>query len=88
MSNDQDRPERIPRSEIRLEFVERKDRDGKKYYLAKTFLPATIDLRNTAFFIWPGDCWKDPSMTIVPIRPGRNEKVTEDEADDTDDRRR
>ena len=81
------RPERIPRSELRIEFAERIDRDGKKYYLAKTYLPMTIDLRNTAFFIWPGETWKETSMTVVPIKPGRNEKA-EDEEDEDDGKRR
>ena len=88
MPNDPSRPERLPRSELRLEFVERTDRSGKKYFLAKTFLKMTIDLDGTAFFLWPGDNWKDPSMTVVPVRPSRDEKPIEDELEDEDANRR
>jgi len=62
------RSEKVPRSELRIEFAKRINKGGKTYYLAKTFLPLTMDLENTAFFFWPGENWKDPSMTICPVR--------------------
>jgi hypothetical protein len=79
MADNGGRPEKMPRSELRIEFAERKDREGNKYYLAKTELPMTISLEDTAFFLWPGDAWKEPSMTVVFNKPKKGSQEPEEE---------
>jgi hypothetical protein len=53
------------RSEIRLEFDEREDKDGKKYYLCKPALPANVDLAHCVLFFWPDEL----SLSIALERP-------------------
>lgn len=57
------------KSEIRIEFEPRKDKDDKTYYLCRPSLPATIDLRDCVFFFWPQDV-DGPTMAIAMSRPG------------------
>lgn len=66
------------RSEIRLEFQERLDRDGKKYLICTPQLPANIDLRDSVFFFWLED-ESGPTMSIALKRPPRGGDSKEDE---------
>lgn len=46
---------RRPQTEIRFPIEQRTDRHRKKYWLGWTDAPATLDLRDCAFFIFVGD---------------------------------
>lgn len=73
-----DRPERVPESELRIEFAKRTDRKGKDYFLAKTKLPLNLDLTNTAFFFWIDDKG-GPSMTVRIGKEHDRSDVADDE---------
>lgn len=75
MINDNKNPNR---SELRIEFSEREGSDGRKYFLAKPRLPVTLDLRDTALFLWV-DKDGNMSMTFRVARTGFPDKREEED---------
>jgi len=67
------------RSEIRLEFQRRTDKDGKVFLFARPNLPATIDLRDAVFFVWPDDSSASIALA-APRRTPRGEVRFDDDA--------